>query len=658
MSMSRVTVTAAATGPLSSRSVLTSVDVLGGEEVAEHQVMNSWALLGRLPGVQLTETGMGAESGKATFRAFNGEGYLNGIKVLIDGIPSNVNSGNQRFIDMVLPLDVERIEVVRGTNDPRWGLHAIGGHVDLQTRQGGQYTEGRLSAGTAGLREGQLAVGRESDGLAQNYILGLQQAQGYRRHAASDKLTLGGKWFYSLPGQGLRLGLVARAQHHEAEEPGFLTATQMAEDRRQSPAHNAHDGDEREMRQLSGHLDWALRPTLHLSTRLYLNRYEDDRRVTFTGNAGLGNSPRQRRQWDETQQGVLASLTWRASPALVVEGGLQHERQDNTYRRDRYAYALPTDFDTPASTSNDDRYTLNHTGLWSQVVLRPAERWRVVPGLRLDHLDGDTLLRTSGVQGELQKSGWIRQPKLSVLYTLAPQASVYANWGRTFQVLTGSRAPAYLTATGQATFAPSINTGRELGVKFEPLSTLTVRGALWRQDATDEVANMPSTGTTVGLGRTRRQGVDLQARWTPSEVWLLWTALAWQEARVVQAYTAAGTSLAGREVFATPRHVSQAGLEYRPDAQWRLGLQARAQGDYYIDDLNAQGKWGAQRQVDLSVRRQLGPQLSVDLEVKNLTDREQAYVWYDSFFWPTGQAQPMFSPAAPRTVVLSLHLRQ
>lgn len=27
---------------------------------------------------------MGAESGKATFRAFNGEGYINGIKVLID----------------------------------------------------------------------------------------------------------------------------------------------------------------------------------------------------------------------------------------------------------------------------------------------------------------------------------------------------------------------------------------------------------------------------------------------------------------------------------------------------------------------------------------------------------------------------------------------
>ena len=37
--------------------------------------MNSWELVGQMPGIQLTETRMGAESGKVTFRAFNGEGY-------------------------------------------------------------------------------------------------------------------------------------------------------------------------------------------------------------------------------------------------------------------------------------------------------------------------------------------------------------------------------------------------------------------------------------------------------------------------------------------------------------------------------------------------------------------------------------------------------
>ena len=102
----------------------------------------------------------GAESGKVSFRAFNGEGYLNAIKTLIDGIPSNVNSGNQRFIDMLFPLDISYIEVVRGTNDPRYGLHNIGGNVNFGTRQGGSYTDARLAtaATTPVMRSWRLAA--------------------------------------------------------------------------------------------------------------------------------------------------------------------------------------------------------------------------------------------------------------------------------------------------------------------------------------------------------------------------------------------------------------------------------------------------------------------------------------------------------------------
>ena len=157
-------------GALLSNSVMSSVDVLGADKLEDKNVANSWELLGQLPGMQLTETRMGAESGKASFRAFNGEGYINGIKVLIDGVPSNVNSGNQRFVDMVFPLEVDYIEVVRGTNDPRYGLHNIGGNINFGTRQGGNYLDGRLSVGSFASREAQLALGRESGGLAQNYF--------------------------------------------------------------------------------------------------------------------------------------------------------------------------------------------------------------------------------------------------------------------------------------------------------------------------------------------------------------------------------------------------------------------------------------------------------------------------------------------------------
>ncbi|MFP3423294.1 hypothetical protein R0K19_28420, partial [Bacillus sp. SIMBA_161] len=76
--------------------------------------------------------------------------------------------------------------------------------------------------------------------------------------------------------------------------------------------------------------------------------------ITFT-DYQPGNAPRQRRQWDEQQRGMLSNLTWRANDLLTLDGGVNYEEQDNQYRRLRYNYGIPTDFDaTPARVQNDD----------------------------------------------------------------------------------------------------------------------------------------------------------------------------------------------------------------------------------------------------------------------------------------------------------------
>ena len=641
-------------GALRPNSVLTSVDVLGADKVEDKNVMNSWELVGQLPGVQLTETRMGAESGKATFRAFNGEGYINGIKVLIDGIPSNVNSGNQRFIDMIFPLEIDYIEVVRGTNDPRYGLHNIGGNISFGTRQGGNYTDARFTYGSYDTREAQIAVGREANGFSQNYFLAKQDSDEYRG-TGSDKYSLGAKWFLTSTDKSLAGGLIVRAYRHDAGEPGFLTADELARDRRQSPAKNANDHSDREMKQVSAHLDWQITPNAFWSNKLYLNQYDDDRFVTFTSNP-VGTAPRQRRTWDEDQRGLLSNLTWRLNERVVVEGGMNVERQDNGYRRQRFTYAMPTNFGTPATTQNDDRYYLNNVGAYVQAVFKPSDSLKIIPGVRFDRFSGSHHVNTSGLTAPLQDYGTIRQPKLSMVYNPVQDVSLYANWGRTFQVLTGSGAPAYLVP-GQASFAPSINTGKEVGVKFKPLAGTDVRFALWQQDATGEVANMPATGTTVGLGQTRRRGADLQVSTRVSDAVNVWLSHSLQKAEVVEAFAANGNSLAGKEVFSTPRTISTAGAEYRVSERLRLGLQGRAQGDYFIDSPNAEGKFGAFVLFDANLRYKLSERISIDLQVKNLADRQYEYVWYDNFFWPANEAQPMFSSGPGRAAYLSLNVK-
>ena len=654
ITLGEIKVSQAAGTALRTENVLTSVDVLGGDQVEDKNVMNSWQLLGQMPGIQLTETGQGAESGKATFRAFNGEGYINGIKMLIDGIPSNVNSGNQRFVDMVFPLDISYIEVVRGTNDPRYGLHNIGGNINYVTRQGGNYIDSRVTYGSFDTREVQLAIGHEEGNFAQNYILAKQDSDGFRDNSNSNKYALGGKWFVTDDEQTLRVGLIARLYHHQAEESGFLTRDELRASRTQSPAKNANDGDDRDMKQLSLHMDWQLSDQLSMSNKLYYNSYNDDRTITFT-DYPLGNAPRQRRMWDEQQTGLLSTLTWRANDLLTLDGGINVEEQDNTYRRQRYSFGVPTDFDAaPARIQDDDHYTLRNLGGYVQAIIQPTESLKIIPAMRVDKFDGNTTT-LGGQKASLQDYGWIQQPKLSVVYSVSESVDVYANWGRTFQILTGSSFPAYLSA-GQASYDPSINTGKELGVKFRPFDGAEARASVWQQDATDEVANMPATGTSVGLGETRRRGIDLQLNAQLNEQWTLWGSHSIQEAKVVKAFAATGESLAGKEVFSTPRYISNLGADYQYNDDWRFGLQARAQGDYYIDAQNQQGKYGGFAVLDASVRYRISSATSVDLQLKNLTDREYEYVWYDNFFWG-GDDQPMFSPAPGRSAFVSLNMK-
>ncbi|WP_210132610.1 TonB-dependent receptor [Stenotrophomonas rhizophila] len=640
-------------GQLTAHQVLTSVDVLGADQIEDKNVSHSWELLGQMPGIQLTETRQGAESGKVSFRAFNGEGYLNAIKTLIDGVPSNVNSGNQRFIDMLFPLEISFIEVVRGTNDPRYGLHNIGGNVNFGTRQGGNYTDGRFGYGSYNTRDAQLAIGRESNGFAQNYFIGTQASDGYRDHDSSRKYAIGGKWFYGNLDDGMRIGLTARAYHHEADEPGFMTAEELRTDRRGSQLRNANDGDDRDMRQIGVHMDLKLADTLFLGSKLYYNRYEDDRRVTFS-DLRTGNAPRQRRVWDEKQTGMLTTLTWQPGATLTLEGGVNVEYQDNGYIRERFSYGEPTDFSaTPARVQNNDRHTFDNYGAYVQAIYQPIEALKIVPAYRVDRFDGDTRL-PGGITGPLQRYGTIEQPKLSVVYAFTDSTNVYANWGRTFQVLTGSTAPAYLTP-GQGAMSPSTNTGMELGMKFSPFAGSQARIAVWQQDAANEVSNMPATGTTVTLGKTRRRGVDAQISAQVGEKWTVWASHAYQEAKIERDGRDASVSLEGREVAATPRYISNIGLDYQATEALQFGLQGRAQGDYYLEERNVAGKYGGFAVLDLSARYDINPRWSVDVQMKNATDRKYDYAWYDSFFWE--QPQPMFSPAAGRSLYLGFNMK-
>lgn len=624
----------------STDNVLTSVDRLGGDRAQRADVRNAWELIGQMPGVQVTDFNQGTTSGKFSLRGFNGEGTINAVKLLIDGIPSNSNDGNMPYIDMVFPLNIETIEVVRGTSDPRYGLHAIAGSADIVTRQGGTYLDARASTGSFATYEAQLAAGLERGALAQNYQLAWRRGEGHRDHSDSRRISLSGRWQVTL-GEDVRLGAIARHYDGHALEPGYLTLADSRAHPRMTNAYNATDADDREMQQFALTLDVAFSDHLDWSTKAWANRLRDDRFVKFSAAAS-----QQRRLTAEDHHGLSTALHWHgklAGAPLMLEAGGNVEWQDNRSLRWLSVARMPT------SQTRDQQYDLTVGGAYVQAIVEPAPWLRITPAWRLDWVGGSFRNRLNATKAPVNDYGTISQPKLSVAVLPADGVTIYGNWGRTFQIGLGSGA--YLIPPRQLDLAPSINEGWELGLRYQPADTIEARLAYWEQSATGEIARKLNDplGDFENVGATDRKGLDLQLRVQPRRGLSLWGALAWQKA-IVAVPPAGAAQLAGNSLDHTPRWLWSGGVDWKPAERLTLSLSGRGRSAYYLTSANAEGKWGEMALFDASLVYAASERVELGLTLRNLGADFHEYVWWDG-------AQSLHSPAAGRSVTASLRLR-
>ena len=109
-----------------------SVTVIGGDEIAAKQQYTLGAALRSVPGLTVQQSG-----GPGTLTSlFSRGGESDYTLVIVDGVRANAFGGGLDLSQVPLH-DVERIEVVRGSQSALYGADAIGGVVQIVTRSGG-----------------------------------------------------------------------------------------------------------------------------------------------------------------------------------------------------------------------------------------------------------------------------------------------------------------------------------------------------------------------------------------------------------------------------------------------------------------------------------------------------------------------------------------
>jgi iron complex outermembrane receptor protein len=630
-------------GALSPRQVLTSVNVLTADRIQDQTHYSNYELISQVPGVMLGEyAGKGVGFGTVSMRGFNGEGVLNAVKLLIDGVPSNANDGNTYYIDIVPRLDIEAVEVVKGTNDPRYGLHNIAGNINIVTRSGGNYSESKLTAGSFGTQILQLAKGIEADNVTQNYALSRKTTNGFRQHMEADATNFSGKWFAKSGEGSSRIGLIVKHLSNSANEPGYLSQTQISTDPWGVASNSVNDRDTRQASQLAVQAESTLDTATQLQGQVYWNHLHDDRFIKFP------DSTRQEfRQLQEQHVGASVNFTRQVGQTRFGEttlmGGIDTERQDNLNFRER-----PIQMGlVSVMPRRNHQYLFNTVGGFVQAILRLSDQWTVTPAYRVDKVTGggvisyDTNATFIGTW-PINHYGLIKQPKISSSYKVSEASTVYGNWGRSFQVGTGRAA--YQTTAFEV--GPSINEGWEIGLKFKPSSLVDARLAAWKQTAQNEARTLLAnpSNDTVNLGQTVRAGTDIELNAKPSYSTTMWAGISFQKSEIM---------VTGKEVDHVPRRVYTLGINEKFNDKWRAGAMVTGQSSYFIDTTNPE-KIGAHTLVNTSLGYRINATTDVDFQIRNLTNRTYYYS-YDNVY--AGSPGNFYALNMPRSAFMTISLK-
>jgi iron complex outermembrane receptor protein len=223
-----------------------------------------------------------------------------------------------------------------------------------------------------------------------------------------------------------------------------------------------------------------------------------------------------------TEQGWLTSDRFRAQQSIpdptVPTTLLAIDAMNPIYDNPNFGMPNPA---TPFLF--DSTYRENRHGVYVQDLMDVGEHWKVMAGVRYDHVD--TMFRREiALQGLLDQTAINDQsfdhgsPRVGLVYQPIPdKISYYVTYCDSFDTPGGGPRLTLIP------LKPELGQTWEGGVKAQPLDGLTVSAAgfyITKENVTVDMFDAPLF-TTTQVGRQRSQGVEVEAIGQLSERWSL-----------------------------------------------------------------------------------------------------------------------------------------
>jgi outer membrane receptor protein involved in Fe transport len=602
-------------------------------------------------------------------RGFYGGGEAEYVVVLVDGKPLNALQSGIMTWELLPPLSIEAVEVVRGGSSSLYGDAAIGGVVNFISA--GRAAPGvhlrALGAGNGLLRGGARLTGRLGGRTWAVEAAGLR-SDGFRDHGARAAANAG-LHVDIVTGERRTMSVSLRSTWRDLEQPGPLPATDLALDRSASDVFYRFDETDDRVHALDLDASTALGDAAELTARVTT----EARRSTDTRTVALSPdfADTKERKLATDRIGGMAQVVWSA-PGIPLRHRVVAGAEASVGRLTSDYYAVVAGARSDYAASDGARGAIDQSGEGSrrsgagfaQVEVWPVSAVRISLGVRYDRLSDRYDARAPSAVDRLEATHSAASPRagVSLRWLDTPEAvgSVYVTVGRSFKAPTpdqlfGQRTiplpfPPFAATTSNPALVPqrgvSLEVGAYQGVAVAGASagaTLSV----YQMDMRDELDFDVTTLRYVNLGRSRHRGVEAGVRLRgagPLSGYATWT--------LQSATSRAGTN-AGRFLKAIPRHGWKGGLTAALGPRIEAAVDLIRQSGAWLDDENTV-PLPAFTRVDARVTVEV-PGGRAFLEARNLLDGRYSTTGFPD---PSGSGTMYYYPGAGRTLGTGIELRR
>jgi len=603
-----------------------SVDILGRDQIEKEVTGNSLELMRRIPGFVYRDYGNGGVPNGFTMRGFNSNHGSDNL-VLVDGIPINDHfwqeDGAPDF-NQLTSDEIERIEVIKGPIDARYGNWARAGIVNITTRTRGDFFKSHLTGGDWNTQKAYVSGGSEhfDNKFNQVYSVESYSTDGWRENSENERQNAYAKWYYRPGNEKLQLGMQTHVYRADWNTGSYITEDQWKEDPRQAAAASQNDGGKKDLSEASLHLDWNAKDNIPVMARFWFKENTASRYADWGG--GQTES-----YCNEYVYGALANIGYNKdiseNSSLRLESGFDFREFDSDVQD------WQTDARVRQALNSSNDYGLKNFGIYAKANYDPMRYIRLFTGIRHDSFTGDNTDNITDLSSDMDSYD-VTTYKGGIIGNISDRYSLYANIGTAYTLPRGSLKYAEVHPEEDDLLF------WELGAKAQPVDQVLIRYAYFNseEDVIREIM-----GEYVSEGSAIRKGHEIELSLLPLEGLEIFSSLTLDDSKYD------GGENDGKWITSVPKYIWKAGIQYDSPFNTGARLWYTDVGKWYTDTTNTYSYEGFQT-ADLTIYHKLDKKWKVSLDVKNLLDETYAeFVGY----W-SGANQYMSSN--PRAFYLSI----